>query len=256
MEKYFGYGQEVADKYGEFELMSGYHIISLIILIALYIVVPLIMKNKSDKAKKIFRYSLAVFMIIEYLIFILWFNINTGWVGWKFRLPLHLCAAANILCIITLFTKKQIIFEVSYFWGIGGGLMSILTPDTIHAFPHFEFIQTMIHHGFLILVAVYMVVAEGFKITLKSFLRVAVITNVYLGLIMLFNLIAGTNYLYINKLPDFYTFATELEKIFGPWPLYLIGYEIVGWIIFTLAYLPHHIKKIVNNRRNLSSETQ
>ncbi len=245
IDRIFGYGDVYSDKgYPGFQLLSDYHIISLIIIIAIYIIVPLIMSKQSKSAKNSFRIGLGIFMLFNYAIHQVWhYIVNPPEVATEIlgRLPMHLCAISSILIAIVLITNNYRLFEIAYFWAIGGGLISILTPDTAYAFPHFEFIQTQIHHSFLILAAIYMSVVMKHRITFRSYAKSALALNIYLIVILLFNFTYGTNYMYINETPDFYTFAHDLEQIFGSWPNYLIGFELTGWVIYGIAYIPFGI---------------
>ncbi len=258
LDRIFGYAEVYSDKgYPGFQLMSDYHIISLLIIVAMYILVPIIMSKQSKRAQSIFRVGLGIFMLVNWASHQVWtYIVNPPDVANEilFRLPLHLCAISSILSAIVLITNSYRLFEISYFWAIGGGLISILTPDTDYAFPHFEFIQTQIHHSLLILASIYMATVVKHRITFRSFSKSAIAINVYLIVILLFNFTFGTNYMYINQTPDFYTFAHDLEQIFGEWPNYLIGFELTGWIIYPLAYLPFgilNLKQSEDKRRRL-----
>ena len=44
-------------------------------------------------------------------------------------LPLHMCGFSLIASTYALYTKSQTAFELSYFWGLGGALQAIITPD-------------------------------------------------------------------------------------------------------------------------------
>jgi uncharacterized membrane protein YwaF len=88
-------------------------------------------------------------------------------------------------------------------------MQAIITPDTRFAFPHFEYVQTCVHHGLL---------------------KVAVITNAYLVVIFFFNL---------------------LVQVFGPWPWYVLGMELVGAISCCLVFSPVALENALKRRRAL-----
>ena len=51
--------------------------------------------------------------------------------GWFIAsdLPLHMCGFSVFATSWALLTRNQTVFELSYFWGFGGALQAILTPD-------------------------------------------------------------------------------------------------------------------------------
>lgn len=50
-------------------------------------------------------------------------------------MPLHMCAFSTWCIAAYLVTKIRAFFVFAYFWGLTGGGMSILTPDTVLGFP-------------------------------------------------------------------------------------------------------------------------
>ncbi len=83
-----------------------------------------------------------------------------------------------------------------------------------------------------------MTVVEGFRPTWRSFARVAILGNVYMGVVFLINSLIGSNYMFINRKPD----TPSLIDLLPPWPYYLIYLELIGFVVFLLLYLPYIIK--------------
>ena len=54
----------------------------------------------------------------------------------QLHLPLHLCGMSVTLGAFMLWFRSYRLYEVLYFWGIGGPLVALLTPDVEQAFPH------------------------------------------------------------------------------------------------------------------------
>ena len=63
---------------------------------------------------------------------------------WEEGLPLHLCDFSTIAIILYFITQNRNFFVFAFFFGIAGGGMSILTPDTIYGFPNIGYIQSQI----------------------------------------------------------------------------------------------------------------
>jgi hypothetical integral membrane protein (TIGR02206 family) len=187
-------------------------------------------------------------MFAQHLSWHLW-RIIGGQFDIQKHLPLELCAITNFVCIVMLLTRRKTWYEVAYFWALAGAMQAIITPDTRFAFPHFEYVQTYIHHGLLILSVLSMTIVERFRPTFRSLLKVAVITNAYLIVIFFFNLLIGSNYVFINRAPDFDTLVNVLIQVFGPWPLYVLGMEVVGAVSCLIVYSPFVVMDMVAKHR-------
>ena len=59
----------------------------------------------------------------------LWIAVGVYEQPWSENLPLHLCRISMLLCAAMLALKSYRIFEVTYFWVMGGSVAAMLTPD-------------------------------------------------------------------------------------------------------------------------------
>ena len=68
-------------------------------------------------------------------------------------IPFHLCDIAAFLCGFALITRRYLLCELSYFWGLAGTLQGLLTPNLPYDFPHPVFLRLFhaargrCHHG-------------------------------------------------------------------------------------------------------------
>ncbi|MEJ2664365.1 MAG: TIGR02206 family membrane protein [Spirochaetia bacterium] len=234
---------------GKFEIFSLPHIIALLIVAALNVGMVLVLKKvDSKKVNRYFCYVLSFILLAQELSLNIWsLCIGTWSVG--HNLPLHLCGLAVVLSPIMLIRKKKLLYELFYFWGMGGAIQSILTPDNGYAFPHYRMIQTFVSHGAIIMAVIYMTFVEGYRPTWKSVGKTIVITNIYMGIIAVFNLLVNGNYLYICAPPEIPTIIDVLVEIFGPWPWYIFGLEILGIISLVVYYSPFAIKDLITRLR-------
>lgn len=188
----------------------------------------------NEQDRKHFRRALAIILFLNEIAWHVW---AAYWGVWNIQtmLPLHMCSVVVWLTMVMLLTNNRSIYEISYFLGIGGALQALLTPDiTGYGFPHFRAFNTFLAHGLLVAVPIYMTLVEGFRPTLASFKRVFLWTNIYMIFVFIFNLVIGSNYLFIAYKPDFPT----LLDLLAPWPWYILELEVVGFMILFILYLP------------------
>ncbi|MFZ5902898.1 MAG: TIGR02206 family membrane protein [Chloroflexota bacterium] len=221
----------------EFQFLGAAHLGAIGVLIALNFWLASF-KNASEQTKTRIRWTLAITLWVNEIAWHVW-NAAVGRWTIQTMLPLHLCSVLVWLGALMLVTKNQFIYEFAYFLGIAGALQAVMTPDLgIYGFPHFRFFQTFISHGLIITAAIYMTVAEGFRPTWKSMLRVAVGMNIYMVVIYFVNVAIGSNYLMINGRPA----TPSLLDLLPDWPVYIIYMEALGLICCLLLYLPFIIK--------------
>jgi hypothetical integral membrane protein (TIGR02206 family) len=149
-------------------------------------------------------------------------------------LPLHLCGIAMYLTIITLFTRKQILFEIACFWGLVGTPQAILTPAITVNFPDYWFFQFFVCHCGIIVGVVYAIGALKMRPRRGAMWRIFVITNICLLLIGAVDFLIGANYMYLREVPQ-----GDSPLIAWGWPwhiviavsLMLLGFWIVERIL-------------------------
>ena len=221
-----------------FELYGTGHLIALTIITIFCFSFLYFRSIWGEKEKKIFRYAVAVFLIVDELSWHAWAAYWGIWTA-QTMLPLHICSVMIWASAYMLFTKNYGIYELAYFLGIGGATQALLTPDASgYGFPHYRAFQTFIAHGLLVAIPIYMTLVEGFRPTLQSFKRVFIWTNIYMVFVFFLNLAIGSNYLFIAEKPAFPT----LLDVLSPWPWYIPQLELIGFAIFFIIYLPFFIR--------------
>lgn len=235
MEEYFT--KEYKDD--PFLLFSLEHIITIFILLILIAVTyvgrePL--RNNQFINKRI-RFSLAVLLLILELSLHFWLTDIGVW-DLKHSLPLHLSSVTLFLSAIMLITNSYYIFEVTYFIGLGSQIQAMLTPDLgAYSFPHFRYIHFFLSHGLVVIAIFFMLIVQGYKVTMKSLIKSFVLLNIYVILIFFINKNLGGNYLYIMKKPS----NPSILDYLGPWPWYIFSLELLTIVTFIILYLPFFI---------------
>ncbi|MBN1440721.1 MAG: TIGR02206 family membrane protein [Anaerolineales bacterium] len=235
-----------------FEMGNVPHAASLILVLLACILIYALRDRFSPPMKTLARWALAVGLVGNELAYHAW-NIHYGLWTFQYNLPLHICSIMVFASAVMLITRSYAIYEFSYFLGIGAAIQALLTPDVgIYGFPHYRFFQTMTAHGLLILCAVYMTAVEKFRPYPKSLLRVAVVMNVYMAVIFVFNQLTGSNYLFIAHKPE----TASLIDVLGPWPWYILSIEAIGTAICLLLYSPFFFKDLSAGRRKAAAAAQ
>lgn len=152
-------------------------------------------------------------------------------------LPLHMCNLTLIIAILTMLTKSQKLSQLTYFWCLGA-LFAVITPDIKYSFPHPLTLSFYITHFYLLFAAIYGILFFNFKPTFKGWINSFITLNIFAFIIFFINKKLGTNYLYVNRIPNF---SSPLDY-FGQWPYYIIVVEIIYLILTYGIYYPFRRK--------------
>lgn len=152
-------------------------------------------------------------------------------------LPLHMCNLTLIIAILTMLTKSQKLFQLTYFWCLGA-LFAVITPDIKYSFPHPLTLSFYITHFYLLFAAIYGILFFNFKPTFKGWINSFITLNIFAFIIFFINKKLGTNYLYVNRIPNF---SSPLDY-FGQWPYYIIVVEVIYLILTYGIYYPFRRK--------------
>jgi len=173
-------------------------------------------------------------------------NQLSWYVGWNIvernpasvqqSLPLGLCEFGTFVVGAALWWQTPLLVEIVYFWGLGGSLQGLLTPDLPRSdlFPSFFFFQYFINHGGLVLAPIFLVV--GLKLFPRpgAVLRVAGITFGYLVAVAGIDWLTGGDYLYLREPPP----TVSLLNVLGPWPWYILSMVGIGVLVLILLNSP------------------
>ncbi|HHW66304.1 MAG TPA: TIGR02206 family membrane protein [Epulopiscium sp.] len=230
MKDFFG----IHYKGNAFHAFSYAHLTTIFVIVFLsFMIYQFRERLREDRINQWMRYAMGVALLIQQSLLYLWYHVNGLW-SFAVSLPLNLCEAAVLLCIVLLFTGSKRIYEVLYFWSIGV-LSAIITPDLNGYNPsHFMFYHFFITHGLVVIAVLFMTFVNGYRPQRSSVGRVMLITNMYMFFVAFINIITGGNYLFLRQKPV----AFSIMDYLGPWPWYILSLEGVALVGFILAYLP------------------
>ncbi|TMB93335.1 MAG: TIGR02206 family membrane protein, partial [Chloroflexi bacterium] len=115
-----------------------------------------------------------------------------------YALPLQLCDAAIFICAFALWTRKQLLIEVAYFWGLAGTIQGLITPDLPAHFPSFLFIQYNIAHGGVVAAALFLVVGLNHWPRPRAVVYVFGVTVAYAAFVGFLDAVTGADYLWAD----------------------------------------------------------
>ena len=148
-------------------------------------------------------------------------------------LPLHMCGLSLYLGAYTLYNKYQQGFELCYFWGIGGALQAILTPDSTDFTNSYYIFTFMLSHSLIVLSVLWMIIVLDMRFRAFALLRTILITNILLIPMGIINLLLKSNYFYLCEKPP-----ADNPFLIGEWPIYLLYLEFFAIIILGIINIP------------------
>ena len=148
--------------------------------------------------------------------------------------PLQLCDLALILTVWALLTLRPFVSQVAYCWALAGSLQAILTPDLVHGFPDYWWVQFFLSHCGVVLSVIYLAVSGRVVLTHRTVWKIWALTNVYAAGVGCVNWALGTNYGYLAHKPR----QPSVLDFFGPWPYYILGMEGLALVFLYVCYAP------------------
>lgn len=167
---------------------------------------------------------------------IAWAYLNWYVEGWVFpeRMPLQLCDFSILSTALAALTLRQRIFEFSYYAGIAGAGMAILTPDLYGPIASFRNVNFFIAHCGIVVTILFLIWTGLARPRPGSVWRTLIALNL-LGLCVgVYDWVFKTNYMYLREKPV----NGSVMDFFGPWPVYLIALEGVALLLFSLLWVP------------------
>ena len=152
-------------------------------------------------------------------------------------LPLHLCYLTEVMILISLLLKSKKFINLIFLNSIVGGIAGLVNTNlTINMHQIFH-IHHYLAHFTLILYAIYKspIIELNLKILLSCIFR----TGTILILVIIFNLIFGTNYWFTQLKPN----GNNLTLIFPESPWHLVILVFLGLFIYFLTYLKFRVIK-------------
>src|SRR5258707_11381320 len=146
----------------EFQPYGLPHLTVIFITIVLpFALAALVRRTKSQRIERVIVVALSAVLILNYLAYLVFIR-SRGVADWRQMLPMQMCDWGIVVVIVAMWTGHQRWFEVAYFWGIGGTLQAVLTPNLPYGFPDWRVINFFISHCRIIFGRVFLMLVPHY----------------------------------------------------------------------------------------------
>jgi hypothetical integral membrane protein (TIGR02206 family) len=190
------------------------------------------------------RLILGVALALNELIW-WWFRYSHEGFRFPVNLPLQLCDVTIWSTVIACLTLAPAIVEFTWFAGLAGAAMALLTPDLWSPWPSYPAIYFFIAHGGIVAGAILLVGGRIVPIRRGAMWRAFALLTLFAAFVGAFNAIFDTNYMYLCRKP---ANGTLLDRM-GPWPVYLGSAAAAALVLFWLLGLPVRVSASASGRR-------
>lgn len=218
----------------DFSAYDASHLAALgVLVVGLVVVIAIGRRGRSrdpdDRVGKVFAgLMLAGTLPLQLLYFTpeLWNPAKT--------LPIQLCDLASFAAIYALWTHRRWATGLVYYWGLTLTTQAMITPDLDSAFPDPIFVLFWVMHIGTVWAAAYLTFGRGVAPDWHTFRTAVAITATWAVSVFCFNVVADTNYGFLNAKP---ASASALDLL-GPWPVYVIAEIAIVVAVWALITWP------------------
>jgi hypothetical integral membrane protein (TIGR02206 family) len=217
-----------------------------LVVIALTISLPFVFaafarKSRWPRSERVIAKLLAGLLLFNYVGYEIYLAVTVG-LAWQKALPFQLCDWAMVAILVALLTGRERWLEVAYFWGIGGTLQAILTPDLKAAFPDIRFLTFFIAHSGIVVAIAFMMIMKKFRPHWVSIVRTFAWSELYFVLAIAIDLITGENYGYLLHKP---AAASLLDSLSDHRGVYILQMHLLALLFFFVLYLPFALYDLI-----------
>jgi hypothetical integral membrane protein (TIGR02206 family) len=222
-----------------FQRLGLSHLIVIALTIALpFILAAFVRKSRWPRSERIMGLLLAGMLAANYVGYEIYLAATVG-LEWKKVLPFQLCDWAMVVIVVAVLTGRALWLEVGYFWGIGGTLQAILTPDLTAAFPDIRFLTFFIAHSGIVVAIAFMMIVKKYRPDWFSIVRVFAWSELYFVLTFTVDLATGENYGYLLHPPP--SDNRVLDRL---------QMHLLALVFYVVLYLPFALYDAMNSARN------
>lgn len=250
-----------------------YHILCIAIVAGLSIFLGIKLRNASEKAIRRFLLISSIIMLVfelyKQLIFSYDFANNAAvWDFQWYAFPFQFCSTPMYVALVASLIKKGKVQESMYAFlatfALFGGLIVMFVPGDVFIEYIGINIQTMVHHGLMVVIGVVLLTSKSVKLEHKSILKAACVFGALVATALLANCVyvwcGGTetfNMFFIS--PYFPSTLPVFNIIYEKVPyvvyllLYIVAFMLIAYVVLLVAML---IKKLADKHRPKKASTQ
>src|SRR5215472_13823333 len=229
----------------EFQPYGLPHLTVIFITIVLpFVLAAVVRRTKSRRIEKLIIAALSAVLIINYVAYLIFIR-SQGAVDWRQMLPMQMCDWGIVVVIVAMWTGHQRWFEVAYFWGIGGTLQAVLTPNLRYGFPDWRFISFFTSHSGIIVGVVFLMLTCSYRPYPMSIVRVWLWSELYFVVTLIVDELTGFNYGFLLRKPEAFSILSFLSD---SRPLYLMELQGIALLFFLALYAPFAIVDLVTGK--------
>jgi|LGVF01.2.fsa_nt_gb hypothetical protein len=252
-----------------------FHLLSIVLIASLAIFMAVKFKNADDKANKKILIIFAVIMLVLEVykqINYVWYNAGTNvWDYSWYAFPFQFCSVPMYIMLLAGLIKKgkfqERLFAFLGTYALFAGLAVMLYPGDVFVSMIGINIQTMMHHGFMFVVGVYMLASGRAPIKqdtiIKSLPVFAVLALMALGMNYMAVWVGLTathtfNMFFIS--PFFGCTLPVLSIVFDTLPyiafllVYILGFTFVGYLMLVIAMGIKQLYNLIIKREQLEKK--
>lgn len=239
---------------GEMEvpgMFSWFHLIALIIIIASTFCLSFFFKNVEEKSyKRILLIGWIILVTLEILKQIIkgfHYGSPSYWKYDYYDFPFHVCSMALYLLPILIFVKKDkcphLVDAVNgylCFICLFAGVAVCIYTDMVMSRLIYTNVQTLIHHGMMVVLGVYIFVYNRRSITIKTYYKSLIAFAITASMAMLINVAFhphGIDMFFLNPLQMTTLPVVDVVQKEAGFVVYLLGYLAVIAAISFMLYI-------------------
>src|SRR4029077_17358707 len=149
----------------QFHVYSPAHLTVIFLTVGLpFLLAFTVHRTKSRFLERSICFAISALLLVNYVGYLIVAR-HFGVTQCDKALPLQLCDWAMFVIVVALWTGNRRWLELAYFWGIGGTLQAILTPNLAFGFPDPRFVTFFVAHSGIIVGLVFLMLVYGFRPT-------------------------------------------------------------------------------------------
>lgn len=253
-------------------LYGWFHLLCFALTIGVAVLLSIKLKNADDKKIRKFLLISSIIMIcLEiYKQFIFSYSISDGVITWNYQwyaFPFQFCSTPMYIALIASLVKKgkfqDCLYSFLATFGLFGGLIVMLVPSNVFMSYIGINIQTMVHHGLMIVIGAVLLSSKSVKLEHKTILKAGYVFLALSAIALLMNCVyvwcGGThnfNMFYISPYKESELLVFKDIQKAVPFVIfllsYIVGFSLAGYIVLLVAMLINHIIS-KNKRQNIKS---